>query len=100
MVDRAGVASGSDSSTGTLAEGLAPRPDTSFSSKSVSSPPGAGGGSLMVTALLSQKALGVDGGHAARARGRDRLAVNVVGHVAAREHARHLGRCRTRLGLE
>src|ERR1051326_5810120 len=31
--------------------------------------------------------LGVDGGHAAAARGGDRLAVDVVLHVAAREYA-------------
>ena len=34
-------------------------------------------------------ALGIERRHAARSRRRDRLAVDVVLHVAGREHARH-----------
>ena len=41
--------------------------------------------------LMRKKPLGVDGGHAARARGGHRLPVDVVGHIAAREHTRHVG---------
>ena len=41
-----------------------------------------------VAVLRFEPALGVDGGHAARAGGGDRLAVGVVLHVAAGEHAR------------
>ena len=36
-------------------------------------------------ALLFEPAFGVDGGHAARAGGADRLPVNVIGHVTRGE---------------
>src|SRR5579862_4311141 len=38
-----------------------------------------------------EPALGVDGGHAPRTRGGDRLAVDVVLHVPTGEHAVHVG---------
>src|SRR5947209_20335510 len=41
--------------------------------------------------LLSQPALGVEGGHAAGPCGGDRLAVVTVGHVAGGEDAFHAG---------
>src|ERR1044071_7292116 len=54
---------------------------------------GVRGGLLMVSVLgvVGQEALGVDGGHASAARGGDRLAVAVVGHVARGVHAGHVG---------
>ncbi len=51
-------------------------------------------------AALPEEALGVDGGHAAGAGGGDRLAVDVVGDVAAGEDARDLGGGRARLHLQ
>src|SRR6266545_1519791 len=46
---------------------------------------------LLPRVLLFQPALRVDGGHAARARRRDRLPVGGIGHVARGEHARNAG---------
>ena len=48
---------------------------------------------------VGEEALGVDGGHAAGAGRGDRLAVDVVGDVAAREHAGDLGRRRARASI-
>jgi len=41
--------------------------------------------------LAFEKSFRVDGGHAAGARGSDRLAVDVILYIAAREDARHVG---------
>ena len=41
--------------------------------------------------LAFEESFRVDGGHAAGARGSDRLAINVILHVAASEDARHVG---------
>jgi hypothetical protein len=41
--------------------------------------------------LAFQESLRVDGGHAACARGRDRLPVHVILNVAARENTGHIG---------
>ena len=41
---------------------------------------------------MREEALGVDGGHAAGPRRRDRLAIDMIGDVAGGEHAGDLGR--------
>src|SRR5712692_10727872 len=41
--------------------------------------------------VLFEKLFGIDGGHATRARGRDRLAIAMVLHVAGHEHTRDRG---------
>src|SRR5438445_8821060 len=41
--------------------------------------------------VLFQKLFGINGGHATGARGRDRLAIAMVLHVAGNEHARNRG---------
>ena len=45
-----------------------------------------------------EERLGVERGHAAGARRRDRLAIDVVGDVAGREHARDARRRRVAFG--
>ncbi len=48
-------------------------------------------GSTKLVFVLFQKLFGINGGHATRARGRDRLAIAVVLHVAGNKHARDGG---------
>src|SRR5688572_6005282 len=90
IVERAGIAACSDTASA-AAIGTPPTEDASVSSNSGSTsssdpPSGWLGGSLMCR-LLPEEALGVDGGHAAGAGRGHRLPVDVVGDVAAREHA-------------
>src|ERR1041384_2972887 len=59
-------------------------------------PPASGRGDW----LVGEEAFGVDGGHAAGAGGGDRLTVDVVGDVAAGEHARDLRLRRAGQGLD
>jgi len=47
-----------------------------------------------------REAFGFEGGHAAKARGRDCLPVGFVGDVAGGEHAGHRGRGRVRRHLD
>ena len=46
---------------------------------------------IWLVLLCREKSLRIDGGHTTRTGGGDRLAVNMILHIAARKHARDIG---------
>src|ERR1700674_5719167 len=59
-----------------------------------------GSGAPLRLAMRGEEAFGFERRHAAQAGSGQRLAIDVVGHVAGRKDARHGGRGRERRGLD